>query len=122
MTAHSASPSEVRPAGKRRAERVRSGPLRVRFHRTCEGILVDISEVGALVQVPLAQAPDKQVKMHLEWQTETLQLAARVVRSSPRQVELPSATLIRTEYQVGVEFNELPQPTVATLRRTIRGE
>ena len=62
MMTHSDPPSDVRPDGEhRRAKRVRPGPLRVRLHRTCEGILVDISESGALVQVPWALSPDRQV-------------------------------------------------------------
>ena len=87
-------------SGRRRSERVRIGPLRVRLHRTCEGILIDLSETGALVQLPAAPALQKAVTLQLEWDDLTLHLKARVVRSSPQRIELPSATLVRSLYQV----------------------
>lgn len=94
------------PPARRRAERVRPGPLRVRLHRACEGFLINLSETGALVQLPVAQAPQKLVTLQVEWGEVTLRLRARVVRSSPQRVELPTATLVRSEYQVAVEFSD----------------
>lgn len=118
---HADSPSVARPGkDRRRAARVSPGPLRVRIHRTCEGILVDISETGALVRLPSSQAPQKQVTLHLEWQDATLQLQARVVRSTPHRVQLASATLARPEYHVGVEFAELPPDAAAAVKRLVR--
>jgi hypothetical protein len=94
MMTHADSPSDARPdQERRRSARVRPGPLRVRLHRTCEGILVDISETGALVQLPSWQATAKQVTLQLEWQDALLPLPGRVVRSNPHQLELASATL-----------------------------
>jgi hypothetical protein len=109
-------------SSRRRAERVRPGPLRIRLHRALEGILVDISETGALVQVPSAMAPDREVMLNLEAQDSVLQLRARVVRSNPHQVQLASATLARKEYQVAVEFSDLPQEQVDALRRLLKNE
>lgn len=123
MMTHSDPPSDMRSASnRRRAARVRPGPLRVRLHRTCEGFLVDISEQGALIQLPLAQTPQKQITLHLDLDSESLELLARVVRSIPHQVQLTSATVARTEYQVAVEFSDLPEATVSALKRLLKSE
>ena len=116
-------PSSLRPdTSRRRAARVRPGPLRVRLHRTCEGILVDISETGALVQVPSSMTPDKKIILNLEARDALLQLPGRVVRSLPYQVQLAQATLARREYHVAVEFTDLPDDQVAALRRLLSTE
>jgi c-di-GMP-binding flagellar brake protein YcgR len=118
--AHSDPPSDMRPANeRRRSVRIRLGPLRVRLHRTCEGFLVDISATGALVQLPTAQTPECRIKLHLEWNSETLEFIARVVRSTPHRMSTPSATLMRNEYQVAVEFSEIPPASAAILARLL---
>lgn len=123
MMTHSDSPSDLRPAGEhRRFRRVRAGPLRVRLHRTCEGILVDISESGALVQVPSSMPPDRQVTVNLDIGDTPLQLSGRVVRSSPHKLQMAEATLARTEYQVAVEFSDLPADQVAALHPLLKSE
>lgn len=116
--------SPHRPSGhdRRRVERVRPGPLRVRLHRTCEGWLIDISELGALVRLPTAQTSGKHVTLHLEWGNQTVPLAARVIRCTPHVVQLAAAVLARPEYQVGLEFQDLSQDVVAGLRRIIEPE
>jgi len=110
----------VPPHDRRRAERVRPGPLRVRLHRTCEGTVLDISELGAFVQLPTAQKTEKQIVLYLEWKYETVQLRALVVRSIPHRVVLRNAVLARTEYLVALEFRDLPQDAAAALRRIIQ--
>lgn len=121
MMTHADSPSDVRPGEeRRRAARVRPGPLRVRLHRTCEGILVDISETGALVQLPAAQPRSKQITLHLEWQDVILLLQARVVRSQPYQLELPTATLARRDYHVAVEFADMTREAATVLQSLLR--
>jgi hypothetical protein len=123
MMTQSDSPSDLRPErDRRRATRVRPGPLRVRLHRTCEGILVDISETGALVQVPSSLAANKPVTLSLESPDTLLRLPGRVVRSIPHQLELASATLARKEYKVAVEFSDLASDQVEALRRLIKNE
>ena len=123
MMTQSDSPSDLRPGHeRRRAARVRPGPLRVRLHRTCEGILVDISETGALVQVPSAIAANKPVTLSLESPDVLLRLPGRVIRSIPHQLELASATLARKEYKVAVEFSDIPTDQVEALRRLIKNE
>jgi hypothetical protein len=116
------SPSDAHPVGRRRSERVRPGPLRVRLQRALEGILVDISETGALVQVASAILPDREVVLNLEARDSILQLRARVVRSNPHQVQLATATVARREYHVAVEFSDLPPEQVVALRRLMKNE
>ena len=107
---------------RRRATRVRPGPLRIRLHRGCEGILIEISEIGALVQVPASIAPAKPVTLSLESDAALLRLPGRVVRSTPQQVQLAAATLARKEYQVALEFSDLPDDQVTALRKLIEIE
>jgi hypothetical protein len=92
----------------------------VRLHRTCEGILVDISETGALVQLPSSQPPSRQITLHLEWQEEVLLLQARVIRSSPHRLELPTGTLARPEYHVALEFADMTTDAAAVLKNIVR--
>ena len=109
------------PAGERRsAERVRPGPLRVRLHRLCQGILIDISELGALIRLPTEQVLEKPITLQLEWKDETVPLPARVVRSTPHRVQSRNAVLARTEYDVAVEFSAPSQYAVAALERIVR--
>lgn len=81
---------------------------------------MDISETGALVQVPSSLAANKPVTLSLEGHDTLLRLPGRVVRSIPHQVELASATLARKEYKVAIEFTELPSDQVDALRRLIK--
>ncbi len=123
MMTHSVPPSALRPASEhRRATRVHPGPLSVRLHRTCEGILVNISESGALVQIPSSLSPDLAVTVHLEGGDAPLQLSGRVVRSIPHKLEMAEATLTRTEYQVAVQFSDLPPDQAAALKRLLKSE
>lgn len=120
--AHPDSPQVFQARDRRRAERVRTRPLRVRLHRTCEGLLIDISERGALVRLPTVQVPTRQVTLQLEWDGDTLRLRARVVRSVPHRVQLPAAVLARIEHDVGLEFEEVRQENATALRHMIRQE
>lgn len=106
--------------GRRKSPRFRTGPLRVRLHRTCEGILVDLSETGALVQLPIAPAPQKEVTLQVEWDDTTLQLRARVIHSSPQALHLPSATLVRPTFHVAVEFSAVEPDTATMVRRILQ--
>ena len=122
MMTHADSLPDARPdSERRRATRVRPGPLRVRLHRACEGILVDISETGALVQVPSSQVTQKNVTLQIEWRDAVLPLRARVVRSRPQRVLLATATLARAEYQVAVAFSDITPAEAAILKTIVRG-
>ena len=92
----------------------------MRFHRACEGVLEDVSETGALVRVPSAQAADKRLTLHLEAHGGVLQLRVRVVRLSPHRVQLPAATMLRTEYHVAVEFSDLGGEQLVALRQLLQ--
>lgn len=85
---------------------------RVRVNVTCEGILLALSERGALVQLPRPQLPDRQTTLAIEDDGgDTLHLPARIVRSVPH-----AQTLARTVHYVAVEFLELPRATAAAVR------
>ena len=58
----------------------------------------------------------------LEIGESPLQLRGRVVRSSPHKLEMAEATLARTEYQVAVQFSDLPPDQVAALQRLLKSE
>ena len=88
---------------RRRALRV-PFELRVRLNAVCQGILVDLSESGALVHVSVAQEFDKQLTLSMDWNNGHVDVPARVVRCVEQQVELESATLLRKEFQVALEF------------------
>lgn len=85
-----------------------------------EGTLIDISELGALVQLPSAQTPEKQITLSLEWKDEIVRLGARVVRSIPQRVQLRNAVLARSEYHVAIEFRDLVPDAATVLRRIIQ--
>jgi hypothetical protein len=97
-------------------------PLRVRVYGTREGILMDLSEGGALVQFPAALPRDKEITLNIEWKTRTLELQTRVVRCTQRRVELESAMLARMEYHVALEFGRLPPDTATAIRQILAGQ
>ena len=88
---------------RRRNERV-SFALRIRLNVTCQGILVDLSDGGALVDVSIEQPFGKQVTRSVDWNNGKVDIPARVMRCHQRQVESESATLTRKEYHVALEF------------------
>jgi hypothetical protein len=102
---------------RRRAERMRFA-LRVRVDVTREGILVDLSEGGALLLLSRPQNPDKQITLMIE-DHEPVLLAARVVRCTPASVETESATLARKEYHVAVQFLNVGRDAAAAVRRIV---
>lgn len=103
---------------RRRTERLRFA-LRVRVNVTREGILVDLSEGGALLLLSRPQDPDKQITLTIE-DTEPVHLAARVVRCTPASVETESATLARKEYHVAVEFLDVGRDAAEAVRKIVR--
>jgi hypothetical protein len=107
---------------RRRAVRIEPGPLRVRLSGKWDGILVDISEGGALVQLPVPQTIHTPITLDVEWEHATLQLSGRVVRSSPSPSEAQRNAAGRTDYYVAVEFEQLPDGSDATLKRLLDQE
>jgi hypothetical protein len=99
----------MNPLDRRRAPRVRTAPRHVRLPPRCEGTLLDVSELGALVQLPLPQAPEKKVVLHLQWSSdETLYLRARVVWSTQRRSGRRRGVIAPVGYLVGLEFRDVP--------------
>jgi len=105
---------------RRRAERVYFEPLRVRVLGTREGILVDLSEGGALVLFPTELPVDRELRLQIDWKDRTLHVQARVRRCIAHPVRLAAATLARTQYDVAVEFVDLPPDTAATIREILQ--
>ena len=105
---------------RRRTEGVPFEPLRVRLDGTREGILVDLSEGGGLLQLSFAPPQGRQIAVQIEWKHTTVALQARVVRSVQRGVQIESATLARTEYYVAFEFLDTTRETSAAVRRIIQ--
>ena len=106
---------------RRRTERVPFA-LRVRLNVTCQGILVDLSDGGALVYVAIEQPSGKQVTLSIDWNNGRVDVPARVVRCTPRQVESESATLTRKEYHVALEFPSLTRNQSEKIQEIIRGK
>ena len=103
---------------RRHAERVHFEPLRVRVYGTREGILLDLSKGGARVQFPSALPIDSEITLQIDWNARALHVQARVLRCTARRVQLESATLARTEYDVALEFSRV-DPEAAMLIRQI---
>lgn len=66
--------------------------------------------------------PNRQVTVNLDIGDTPLQLRGRVVRSNPHNLQMAEATLARTEYQIAVEFSELPADQVTALQRLLKSE
>jgi hypothetical protein len=94
----------------------------VRLNGKWDGILVDISEVGALVQLPVPQTVQEPITLDVEWEHATLQLSGRVVRSSPPPGEAQPDRSGLTDYYVAVAFEQLPESSDATLKRLLDRE
>ena len=105
---------------RRRAERVPFEPLRVRLDRSREGILLDLSEGGALLVMSMSPPRDNTFKLTIEWKDTHVEVFARVVRSEQRHVQLESATLKRKDYNVALEFLDMTPDTAAAIRRIIQ--
>lgn len=105
---------------RRRAERVYFEPLRVRVSGTREGILVDLSEGGALVLFPTELPVDREIQLQIDWRDRTVQVQARVKRCLAHPVRLAAATLARTQYDVAVEFVDLPPESAAAIRQILQ--
>jgi hypothetical protein len=104
---------------RRKAPRVPFEPLRVRLDRSREGILIDLSETGARLVMAMSPPRDNKFWLSIEWKDTQVEVAARVVRSEQRQVQLESATLARKDYNVALEFLDMTPATAAAIRRII---
>lgn len=114
------NPQGPQPGERRKAARIPFEPLRVRLDGSREGILIDLSEGGALLVMSMSPPRDDTFRLTIEWKNTTVKVAARVVRSEQRQVQLESATLARKDYNVAVEFVEMTSDTAAAIRRILQ--
>ncbi|MBI4888667.1 MAG: PilZ domain-containing protein [Acidobacteria bacterium] len=117
-----ADPPEAPPieSDRRKAARVSFEPMRVRVLGAREGILLDLSEGGALVLFPAAIPVGQTLTLQVEWDNGVLPVPVRVKRCLSRQVQLAAATLARTQYDVAVEFVDLPPDTRAAVTAILR--
>jgi len=102
---------------RRKAARLRFA-LRVRVNVKREGILVDLSEGGALLLLSRPQDPGKPMTLTIE-NHQPVHLSARVVRCTPASVETESATLARKEYHVAVQFIDIGRDAATAVRRIV---
>jgi hypothetical protein len=105
-------------AERRRAQRTQPGPLRVRLHGRWEGVLINISTNGALIQLPIPQPVNARITIDVEFDHDVLQLSGRVVRSNPMphggRLTMP---LTDTDYYVALEFDQVADiPDIGTTR------
>jgi hypothetical protein len=111
---------QVPPSSERRkAARIPFEPLRVRLDRSREGILLDLSETGALLVMAMSPPRDNKFRLTIEWRDSHVEVAARVVRAEQRHVQLESATLARKDYNVALEFLDMTPSSAAAIRRII---
>ena len=110
----------IEPAKKpqqRRAERVRLGALRVDVQSGPTGTLVDLSEGGTLLDLPLPQEVDGAIALDVHFDGTLLSLRGRVVRSIPRYPRQRRAMWIRPAgYYVAVEFIDLAPESATALQ------
>lgn len=100
---------------RRRTERVNLGPLNVRLSDGCEGSLVDLSVLGALLQLPVPQVADSTIVFEVEAADPITELRARVVRSTPRAAGSDESTA--PAHFVALEFEDLSMDQLLGLSR-----
>jgi DNA-binding IclR family transcriptional regulator len=102
---------------RRRASRATPGPLRVKAREGGDGVLINISEGGALVQLSSPAPLNARIVVEVAWEHTTLLLHGRVVRSNPAAA---SAGSDGTDYYVAVAFGSLGESVEGSLRELLR--
>lgn len=103
---------------RRRTARIRfAAPVRLNVN--IRGILVDLSEGGALLRLSKPQEAGRQVTLAIEEGSSPVHLAAKIIRSVPVSVETASATLKRTEYEVAVEFLDVGGDPIRLVQQVV---
>ena len=113
------NPLDPPPDERRKAARIPFEPLRIRLNGSREGILLNLSEAGALLVMSMSPPRDDRFTVTIEWGDTPLVVAARIVRSEQRPVRLESATMARKDYNVALEFLDLTAATTAAIRHII---
>ena len=69
----------------------------------------------------MAMAPprDDTLIVTIEWRDTPVVVAARIVRSEQRPVQLESATMARMDYNVALEFLDMTPAMTAAIRHII---
>ena len=104
---------------RRGAERRRPRSVYLRVDRR-DGLVIDISETGVLVRLPVLQTPDALVPISLMWDGASVRMRGRIIRAVPILVEQKSGAPHRTEYLVAVEFVDVPEPAARRLQSLIQ--
>jgi hypothetical protein len=108
------------PIERRRANRVRSGPLRVVLDTGAVGTLVDLNEFGARIELPAPQEVNSRMAFDLHWEGVTVRLQGRVVRSMPYFDEEARLTWGEpASYHVALEFFDLAAECAITLHDVV---
>jgi hypothetical protein len=85
------------------------------------GTLVDISELGALLDLPAPNEPNSLVAFQVHFAHGIVSLHGRVVRCSPRYDRLSRVSWAdAASYHVAVEFVDLASHSASTLRDLLR--
>ena len=106
---------------QRRAERVRPGPLRVDIQSGPSGTLIDLSEFGALLELPAPQTVGGSISFDLHWDGTPILMHGRVVRSTPRYEGSWRVEWMEPDnHHVAVEFFYLAAQCTTTLREILR--
>ena len=102
----------------RRAKRVRPGPLKVDVHAGPSGTLLDLSELGALLDLPAPHDVDSCASFDLHSDDGVVSLHGRIVRCTPRYDRLWRVAWVDPEpvsYHVAVEFFDAAEQSATTL-------
>lgn len=106
---------------RRRANRVRSGPLPIDVVGGPRGTLVDINEFGARMELPVPMDVSARLTFDLYWKGVPIRLHGRVVRSAPCWDRDSRVTWGEpTSYQVGVEFFDVAAQCAVTLLEAVK--
>ena len=112
--------AHVTTTEQRRAERRRPGPLPVDLDPGPTGTLLNLSEYGALLDLPLAGVLHTQISFDLRLETGPVRLHGRIVRSTPHYDPMWRIEwLAPVSYHVAVEFIDLTSQSVTTLQQLL---
>jgi hypothetical protein len=100
---------------RRRASRATPGPLRVKTRDGSDGVLINVSEGGALIQLSTAPPLNARIVVEVAWEHTTLLLHGRIVRSHPAPAEGQG-----TDYYVAIAFGSLEESVERRLRELLR--
>ena len=114
-------PEQASGIERRRANRVRSGPLPLDVVGGPRGTLVDINEFGACIELPAPMDVARRLTFDLFWKGLPIRLHGRVVRSTAywdrdRRVTWGEPA----SYHVAVEFFDVAAQCAVTLLDAVK--